>query len=61
LASNEKLEADKLESAKTMADRSANAMKEASRNASEDLKKIAQILDGILQALSSSYSNSLRA
>jgi hypothetical protein len=61
LASNEKLEADKLESAKTMADRSANAMKEASRNASEDLKKFAQTLDGILQTLSSSVSNSLRA
>jgi hypothetical protein len=61
LASNEKLEADKLESAKTMADRSANAMKEASRNASEDLKKFAQALDGILQTLSSSVSNSLRA
>ncbi len=61
LASNEKLEADKLESAKTMADRSANAMKEASRNASEDLKKIAQSLDSILQTLSSSLSNSLRA
>lgn len=60
-ASIEKLEADKLESAKTMADRSANAMKEASRNASEDLKKIAQSLDSILQVLSSSVSNSLRA
>lgn len=61
VASEKKLEADKIEVAKTMADRSANAMKEASRNASEDLKKTAQILDGILQTLSSSLSNSLRA
>ena len=61
VASETKLEADKIEAAKTMADRSANAMKEASRNASEDLKKTAQILDGILQSLSSSLSYSSRA
>lgn len=61
LANTEKLEADRLGAAKDMAERSSAAMKEASRNATEDLKKILGYLETIQQALASTMSVALRA
>ena len=60
-ASNEKLEADMLEATKNTTDRSANAMSDAGRKASESVKEMARSFDGILQSLSSTTTNSLRA
>ncbi len=59
--SNAKLDADRLESAKNLTDKSSAALLEASRNAGDDLKSFMQTLSGIEQSLSSSMSNSLRA
>jgi len=60
-ASKAKLEADMLEAAKNTTDRSANAMSDAGRKASESVKEMARSFDGILQSLSSTTTNSLRA
>jgi hypothetical protein len=59
--SNAKLDADRLDSAKNLTDKSSSALLEASRNAGDDLKSFMQTLSGIEQSLSSSMSNSLRA
>jgi hypothetical protein len=59
--SNAKLDADRLDSAKNLTDKSSAALLEASRNAGDDLKSFMQTLSGIEQSLSSSMSNSLRA
>lgn len=60
-ASSEKLSADKLEAAKGMTDRSANAMSESGRKAAEDVKKLQQSFESILQMQSSSETNLVRA
>jgi hypothetical protein len=60
-ASKAKLDADLLEAAKNTADRSASAMGDASRKASECAKEMARTFDSILQSLSSTTTNSLRA
>jgi archaellum component FlaC len=53
-ASETKLEADKFEAAKNTTDRSANAMSESGRKAAEDVKKLLQYFDSILQMIDSS-------
>jgi hypothetical protein len=52
--SEDKLKADMLEAAKNTTDRSANAMSESGRKAAEDVKKLIQSFDSILQMMDSS-------
>jgi hypothetical protein len=55
VASEDKREADMLEAAKNTSDRSASAMSEAGRKAAEDVKKLLQTLDSILQMFDASF------
>lgn len=54
VASTEKLAADRLESTKNMSDRSATAMIESSKKSAEDVKKLQQFLESILQMMDAS-------
>ncbi len=53
-ASEDKRKADMLEAAKNTTDRSANAMSESGRKSADDVKKILQYFDSILQMMDSS-------
>ena len=54
VSSTEKLAADRLESTKNMSDRSATAMIESSKKSAEDVKKLQQFLESILQMMDAS-------
>jgi hypothetical protein len=60
-ASEAKLKADVLEAGKNMADRSANAMSESGRKATEDVKNLLQRMDSALQILHASAQKATSA
>lgn len=60
IANERKLDADKLDAAKNIAEKSSATFRDASKSASDDMRTLIQTLSSIEQSLSSAMSNALR-